>query len=101
MYAILVIQLNYSPEYVLDKMELYEAQVALKYGYYASKDTWEANRLVAYIIAQVNSKKRLKIEDIIKFPWENEDIEKVQSTSKADLERLRKKAENYLKHNNI
>lgn len=101
MYAILVIQLNYSPEYVLDKMELYEAQVALKYGYYASKDTWEANRLVAYIIAQVNSKKRLKIEDIIKFPWENEDIEKVQPTSKEDLERLRKKAENYLKHNNI
>ena len=101
MYAILVIQLNYSPEYVLDKMELYEAQVALKYGYYASKDTWEANRLVAYIIAQVNSKKRLKIEDIIKFPWENEDIEKVQPTSKADLERMRKKAENYLKHNNI
>ena len=42
-----------------------------------------------------------KIEDIIKFPWENEDIEKVQPTSKADLERLRKKAENYLKHNNI
>ena len=101
MYAILVIQLNYSPEYVLDKMEWYEAQVALKYGYYASKDTQKANRLVAYIIAQVNSKKRLKIEDIIKFPWENEDIEKVQPTSKADLERLRKKAENYLKHNNI
>ena len=65
MYAILVMQLHYSPQYVLDEMQMYEAQVAIKYGYYAYKDIWEANRLTAYIMAQVNSKRRLKLSDIV------------------------------------
>ena len=38
MYAILVMQLHYPPQYVLDDMQMYEAKVAMKYGYYANKD---------------------------------------------------------------
>ena len=34
---------------------MYEAKVAMKYGYYANKDVWEANRLTAYITAQENT----------------------------------------------
>lgn len=101
MYAILVMQLHYSPQYVLDEMQMYEVQVAMKYGYYANKDVWEANRLTAYIMAQVNSKRKLKVADIVTFPWE--DKEEVSDTriSKEDIERLQKQAETYLKHNNI
>lgn len=99
MYAILVMQLHYPPQYVLDDMQMYEAQVAMKYGYYANKDLWEANRLTAYITAQVNSRKKLNVTDLVTFPWE-EDIKNTDtSISKEDIERLQKQAENYLNHN--
>lgn len=100
MYAILVMQLHYPPQYVLDDMQMYEAQVAMKYGYYANKDLWEANRLTAYITAQVNSRKKLNVTDLVTFPWE-EDVNTTETKiSKEDIERLQKQAENYLKHNN-
>lgn len=101
MYAILVMQLHYSPQYVLDEMQMYEVQVAMKYGYYANKDVWEANRLTAYIMAQVNSKRKLKVADIVTFPWEDKEEASDTKISKEDIERLRKQAETYLKHNNI
>jgi hypothetical protein len=71
----------------------------MKYGYYANKDLWEANRLTAYITAQVNSRKKLNVTDLVTFPWE-EDIKNTDtSISKEDIERLQKQAENYLNHN--
>lgn len=100
MYAILVMQLHYPPQYVLDDMQMYEAQIAMKYGYYAYKDTWESNRLTAYITAQVNSKRKLKVSDIVNFPWEDKEEEADTKISKQDIERLRKQAETYLNHNN-
>lgn len=96
MYAILVMQLHYPPQYVLDDMQMYEAKVAMKYGYYANKDVWEANRLTAYITAQVNSKRRLTLQDIVTFPWENKE-ESDTSITKEDIERLQMKADYYLK----
>lgn len=101
MYAILVMQLHYSPQYVLDEMQMYEVQVAMKYGYYANKDVWEANRLTAYIMAQVNSKRKLKVADIVTFPWEDKEEASDTRISKEDIQRLQKQAETYLKHNNI
>ena len=49
--------------------------------------------MIAYIIAQVNSRKKLNPTDIIKFAWDNEEeINKETSMSNEDIERLRKKA---------
>lgn len=101
MYAILVMQLHYPPQYVMDEMQMYEAQVAMNYSYYAAKDNWEAARLNAYITAQVNSKRRLKITDIVKFPWEDKEETSDTSITKEDIQRLQKQAEIYLKHNKI
>lgn len=97
MYAILVMQLHYNPQYVLDEMEMYEARAAIKYGYYAYKDIWEANRLSAYMIAQVNCKNELEVSDIAVFPWE--EIKKNDNTSitKEQIEFLKNKANNYIK----
>lgn len=97
MYALLVIKLHYPPEYVLDKMEWYEINAALQYQYYSYKENWEQARLIAYMIAQVNSKKHLKLEEIIKFPWDNEKEMSIADTkiTKEDIERLNKKAEAY------
>lgn len=97
MYAILVMQLHYDPNYVLDDMEMYEAKVALKYGYYAYKDVWEANRLTAYITAQVNSKNRIDIQNFVEFPWEKrKEEEKETSISREQIEYLKMKANNYI-----
>lgn len=89
-------QLHYPPQYVLDEMQMYEVRAALKYSYYASKDTWEANRLTAYMIAQTHSKRRLTLQDIVTFPWENKE-ESDTSITKEDIERLQMKADYYLK----
>lgn len=88
-------QLHFSPEYILDEMQWYEINAALKYNYYAVKDNWEQARLITYMIAQTNSKHKLKFEDIATFPWENEkDVDK--PISKEDIERLNKQAQAYL-----
>lgn len=94
----LTIQLHYPPSYVLDEMQFYEINAALQYSYYSSKDNWEQARLIAYMIAQTNSKKKLKFEDIATFPWEKEQEESEHETkiTKADIERLNQMAKSYL-----
>lgn len=92
-------QCHYPPNYVLDEMQWYEISAALKYQYYAVKDGWEQARLIGFLIAQSNSTKKLKMEDILEFPWEknsNESIEDKTIITKEDIERLRKEAEKYL-----
>lgn len=78
-------------------MKWYEINALLKYAHYGYKDGWEQARLIAYMIAQTNSKKKLSFEDIVKFNWDN-DSETEQTTviTKNDIERLNKKAAAYL-----
>ena len=96
-------QCHYPPNYVLDEMQWYEISAALKYQYYAVKDGWVQARLISFLIAQSNSRKKLKMEDILEFPWEknsNEPIEDRTMISKEDIERLKQEAENYIKNMN-
>lgn len=65
----------------------------MDYDYLAYKDGWEQSRLVAYMIAQTNSTKRLKLTDILKFQWDEQ--EAVTSISNEDVARLRDKAKQY------
>lgn len=91
----LTLKYGLSPSYVLDEMQWYEVNGLMKYEYYAKKDEWEETRLLSYIIAQVNSRKKLKIDDIMSFHWENDQDKTV--TSKEEFERLRNKAKEYIK----
>lgn len=90
----LTLKYGFNPSYVLDEMKWYEINGLMKYEYYKEKEDWEQARLIAYVIAQVNSKKKLKIEDVIPFYWENNQ-EKIAS-SKEEFERLKNKAKEYL-----
>ncbi len=85
------------PQYVLDEMEMFEVQALMKYEYYSRADIWETARLIAYMVAQVNSKRRLNFSDITQFYWEKEAEEHDTSISKEDVERLRNKAKAYIK----
>lgn len=77
---------------------MYEIQAVMNYEYYAHKDSWEQTRLLAYIMAQVNSRKTLKQSDILDFYWEKKEVVDT-SNSNSDLERLKKKAQQYIKQN--
>lgn len=74
----------------------------MDYQYLAYKESWEQARLIAYLIAQTNSKKKLKMTDILKFQWDEDGIKKNvsdTSMSNSDLERLKMKAQQYLNEN--
>ena len=58
-------------DYFLDKMKPYELSIICDSLHLRTKDSWEQARMVAYMTAQVNSKKKLKPTDIIEFAWEN------------------------------
>lgn len=75
---------------------MYEIQAVMNYEYYAHKDSWEQTRLLAYIMAQVNSRKTLKQSDILDFYWEKKEVVDT-GNSNSDLERLKKKAQQYIK----
>lgn len=69
----------------------------MKYSYYKNKEDWEMTRLLAYIQAQTNSTKKLKLEDIIKFNWEKENEEEQKKTdnsvTKEELEEMMREAD--------
>ena len=80
MFKLVCVQSNIvSVEYFLDKMKPYELQIICESLHLRTKDSWEQSRLIAYLIAQTNSKKKLKPTDVIKFPWEN-DKQETQAT---------------------
>lgn len=98
MYRILVLDLGFDPSYVLDKMQMYEASVILQNMGRRGRYEWERTRLTMYTLAQVNSSKKLKIKDILKFDWDEEtedDADKVMT--EEDKKRLREKAKQYSK----
>lgn len=75
-------------------MQQYEIEVLFKHLYLRNRESWEQTRLNAYIVAQVNSKKKLKPEDIIRFPWEDTS-QHITAISNEDIERLKEKAKQY------
>ena len=53
-------------------MQFYELNTILSSLNKSIKNDWEQTRMIAYIIAQCNSSKQLKVTDILKFDWDNE-----------------------------
>lgn len=81
-------------DYFLDKMKPYELVIICDSLHLRTKDSWEQSRMIAYIIAQVNSKKHLKPTDIIKFGWENQnkDTKKNSAITVDEVEQIKKVA---------
>lgn len=85
-----------SPEYVLDRMQMYEIKPLIESSYLRNKDNWEQARMIAYIMAQSNSTNKIEPTDIIKFSWDK--TEEPTVVSDVDVERLTRKAEEYSKY---
>lgn len=77
-------------------MEMYEVRAVMDYEYLAHKDSWEQARLVAYLVAQSNSSKRINLTDIAKFYWEKDSASANNTAlSNKDKERLKGLANQY------
>lgn len=79
-------------------MQEYELQTYIDNIQYLNVNEWEQTRLLMYVTAQVNSKKKLDVKNIIKFPWDsikhdtnisNDDIARLKEQSKLIEEQLR------------
>lgn len=80
-------------------MEMYEVNALIKNQYRRHKDDWEQARLIAYLIAQCNSKKRMKLTDIVKFPWEKKNVK--DEIDFEAIKRIRAKAHSMIDNNLI
>ena len=92
-------QCSFPPQYVLDEMEWFEINSVLKYKYYATKDQWEQTRILYSIIYNTNAKHPKQVSEMWRFPWEEETTKENTAISKADIERLDKMAQAYIKEN--
>lgn len=53
-------------------MNFYELYDLLQFVPYVNRQEWEQTRFLSLVIAQKFCKKRLKLRDMMKFPWEVE-----------------------------
>ena len=74
-------------EYFVNQMEFWEAIVLSGELGYCDRNLLESQRTIAYILAQSNSKKKLKPTDIAKYAWEEKTkITKHTLLSKEEIE---------------
>lgn len=82
----------------MDRMEFYEIDAILGSLEYRHRNSWEQTRMICYILAQSNSTKSIKPTDIIRFPWDDDKPQTGDTLiNTEDIERLKKKAEQYIK----
>ena len=79
-------------------MEEYEVQYIISNLEYYERPEWERTRFQSYCNIQKSSSKRISPQDLITFPWENEDDDTDQINgnseplTKEDIQRLKKEA---------
>ena len=99
--AALVYRLGLPLPYVLNEMDGYEIDWAIRQSGQAYREQWEQTRALAYAVCQSQSRKRLKPQDIFPFPWDKEEhkreVEPITEETKARLRRDAKEIEKLLK----
>ena len=80
-----------SPEYFMDRMSWAEAESFMDGFESKRKENWEMVRRVVHATFQSQSTKILELEDVLHFPWDDED-DRSQDDDEKDIEALRQKA---------
>ena len=96
-YSLVVVESGIDPYYFLDEMKWYEVEACIKGLENKNKASWEQCRFISYMIAQVNSTKKLKPTDILSFTWDKEEDNKNTMITNEDIERLKNKANQIIK----
>ena len=79
-------------EYFMDKMSDYEVSLLVEEIPYVNMDWWEGIRSVVYTTAQVQSTKKIKPSDMMKFKWDDKE-EHITEISNDDIDHLNKLSE--------
>ena len=82
---------------------MYEIEPLVSNIYRKNKESWEQTRFISFIVAQVNSTKKLKPTDILSFNWDDIPESEKHSTaiSNEDIKRLQEQADEYIKQTQI
>ena len=78
-------------DYFMDELQDWEVYDIYSMLQYADSTSWEQTRWLMYVIAQVNSRKQLKVTDILNFSWDQ--TQKNITITDDDIKRLKEKAE--------
>lgn len=78
-------------DYFMDELQDWEVYDIYNMLQYADSASWEQTRWHMYVIAQVNSRKQLKVTDILKFSWD--DVQKNTRITDDEIQRLKEKAD--------
>ena len=98
-YRILVIEGGMDPEYVTRRMDPVEMEVALEGIHRRHRDSWEQTRMIMYAIAQVNSKKKIDMKEMLVFPWEKEE-RRIPDEDLPTQEEVQRMMEQFIKQKN-
>lgn len=83
----------------MDEMQTWEINDMIENIPYTDRALWETARVNAYVVAQVNSKKKLTQQDILKFKWEDMSNfmheEHIIEMSNTDIKRLEELSKNF------
>ena len=71
-------------------MLLSELQDILDNIQFADRSLWEALRINSFITCQVNSRKKLKLQDIYRLPFD--DTEDTEQFTKEDIEQMQQQS---------
>lgn len=83
----------------MDEIEWYEIKALTDFHYYKNQEDWEQTRFLGYIIAKGNGAKINKMENLMKFQWEQEEKQKPKFMSDEDMNRLQNKAKWMIENN--
>lgn len=88
-----------SIQYFMDEMQTWEINDMIENIPYTDRALWETARVNAYVVAQVNSRKKLTQQDILKFKWEDMSNfmheEHIIEMSNEDIKRLEELSKNF------
>lgn len=91
MFQTLVYEGGLDPEYVLDKMRMYEAEILIDGIWKKKRQEWEQARLIAWVTLRCNTKSKVGLSEFLPFEWDKEKSE-APVVTEEDRMRLRARA---------
>lgn len=80
-------------EYFLDTLQQWELNTIVENIKYLDRNEKEIDRYKLYVSIQSNSKKKIKPEEIMKLPWDNDETTEWSEEYKQQLSQKRKETE--------
>lgn len=76
----------------MDEMQIYELNSIVKNLKFVDRNQREIERYQLLVNIQANSKHKIKIQDVMRLPWDDEDKNKGTQISEEQAQQLRERA---------